>query len=299
MTFSALAERLPAAVAAEAADVERALALVAVKARNPPTGDQSEGSRSRAARRTRCETTSGFAPKAASTPSSTGTPGASTTPRSPRRRGYGCEASGNGNKKKMPPRERTPTTERTPPRFHPTDRHEVPVPVPVGSVPVPVPVPGTFAWSPATLLRAPPPPPEPFGRLLRFTRHVSLATFARDALCFLRERPECADLQDLGISAMALVKAALEPSASPSASSDRGDREAYLAALFRSPLGVSNGTSRSGNDSARRGVPRRARGAETDTGNRRRLARGGLTRVRAGGGVRRFSRATCVRRGAL
>ena len=118
VTFSALAERLPAAVAAEAADVERALARVAVKARNPPTGDQSEGSR--AARRTRCETTSGCAPKAASTPSSTGTPGASTTPRSPRRRGYGCEASGTETKK-MPPRETTPTTERTPPRFHPTD----------------------------------------------------------------------------------------------------------------------------------------------------------------------------------
>ena len=128
VTFSALAERLPAAVAAEA-DVERALARVAVRrgtlrlvtSRRVP----------RAARRTRCETTSGCAPKAASTPSSTGTPGASTTPRSPRRRGYGCEASGNGNEK--PPRERTPTTERTPPRFHPTDRHLVnlvPVPVP-------------------------------------------------------------------------------------------------------------------------------------------------------------------------
>ena len=39
------------------------------------------------------------------------------------------------------------------------------------------------------------------------------------------------------------MKAALEPSASPSASSDRGDREAYLAALFRSPLGFERNES--------------------------------------------------------
>ena len=43
MTFSALAERLPAAVAAEAADAEPRRARRREGA-EPPTGDQSEGS---------------------------------------------------------------------------------------------------------------------------------------------------------------------------------------------------------------------------------------------------------------
>ena len=51
VTFSALAERLPAAVAAEAADVERALAPP--EGWNPPTGDQSEGSARRVVRAAR------------------------------------------------------------------------------------------------------------------------------------------------------------------------------------------------------------------------------------------------------
>ena len=113
----------------------------------------------------------------------------------------------------------------------------------------------TFAWSPAALLRAPPAPPEPFGRLLLFTRHVGLATFARDALCFLRERPDCADLQDLGISAMALVKAALDAEGDAprgdanserqfrASAAKRFDRETYLSALFASPATFSRETN--------------------------------------------------------
>jgi hypothetical protein len=98
----------------------------------------------------------------------------------------------------------------------------------------------TFAWSPATLLRAPKPPRDllSFGRnLLLFTRHVCLATFARDAVCFLSERPANADLQDLGLSAMALVKTALDVSVPDTNSTFTAfSLNAYLSALFESPF---------------------------------------------------------------
>jgi hypothetical protein len=97
-----------------------------------------------------------------------------------------------------------------------------------------------FAWSPATLLRAPKPPSDllSFGRnLLLFTRHVCLATFARDAVCFLSERPANADLQDLGLSAMALVKTALDVSVPDTNSTFTAfSLNAYLSALFESPF---------------------------------------------------------------
>ena len=50
----------------------------------------------------------------------------------------------------------------------------------------------------------------PFAGVVRFARHPSIATFARDCVCYLHERRNEPDLQDIAVSAMALAALALD-----------------------------------------------------------------------------------------
>jgi hypothetical protein len=70
-------------------------------------------------------------------------------------------------------------------------------------------------------------------------------------VCFLSERPANADLQDLGLSAMALVKTALDVSVPDTNSTFTAfSLNAYLSALFESPSIFRRKRFRFGNERA-------------------------------------------------
>lgn len=93
-----------------------------------------------------------------------------------------------------------------------------------------------FTWSPSKLLEPPVPPrSECFANLLEFTRDKKLAIFARDAICYLFEHPSNLDLQDLGISAMALIGCAVGGEAGGDEKRSDDSLPSYLEALFSHP----------------------------------------------------------------